>query len=228
MGIAPSCSKRIEGSGFVISPQHVITKRRTVVGRSQETAPQSPLPPAASSTPRWCCMTRQRDIAVLDVPGLPAAGAAASVPRPATGQGRPSWPATRWTRRSPRVPARIDVAEQAVGPKHLPGPRRSSARSNPIRAVVKPGNSGGPLLAPNGRVLRGGLRGGHLAQPANRLRAGRRTKGGRPTRPGGEQGNSARLHRRLPGLAQPQPQAFWRQPGQAPPPRPGRPVRWPP
>ena len=35
-GLAPSCSRRIEGSGFVFAPDHVMTNAHVVAGVSQE------------------------------------------------------------------------------------------------------------------------------------------------------------------------------------------------
>ena len=70
-GIAPSCSLRIEGSGFVISPQHVLTNAHVVAGVT--TGPLSTRPTAACTAAGWCSTIRPRDLAVIDVPGLTAA-----------------------------------------------------------------------------------------------------------------------------------------------------------
>ena len=47
--------------------------------------------------------------------------------------------------------ARLDIAESAIGPNIY---QTSQVRRQiyPIRALVRPGNSGGPLLAPDGQV----------------------------------------------------------------------------
>src|SRR6202046_4842535 len=70
MGVAPSCSRRIEGSGFVISPGHVLTNAHVVAGVTQGpnvfTVANREYP-----APR-VLLDPQIAVAVLDVPGLPA------------------------------------------------------------------------------------------------------------------------------------------------------------
>ncbi len=147
MGVAPSCSKRIEGSGFVISPHHVLTNAHVVAGVTDG-------PNVTTRRDRQFRATvvlydPQRDLAVLDVPGLNAHplqfadqavfGASAIV------AGYPlDQPFTVG-------PARLDAAESAIGPNIY---QNSQVRRQiyPIRALVRPGNSGGPLLAPDGSV----------------------------------------------------------------------------
>lgn len=147
MGIAPSCSKRIEGSGFVISPQHVITNAHVVAG--VRNGPTVSTPAGRQFHASVVLYDPQRDIAVLDVPGLPAPALPlafqASYGQDAIVAGYPL------DQSFTAVPARIDVAEQAVGP-NIYQTAQVKREIYPIRAVVKPGNSGGPLLAPNGRV----------------------------------------------------------------------------
>jgi S1-C subfamily serine protease len=147
VGIAPSCERRIEGSGFVISPGHVLTNAHVVAGVTQGpdvyTADNREYPATV------VLYDPQIDIAVLDVPGLQApalrfAGAAA-YGAGAIVAGYPlDQPFTAGA-------ARLDVAESAIGPNIY---QDSQVRRQiyPIRALVRPGNSGGPLLAPDGEV----------------------------------------------------------------------------
>jgi len=147
MGVAPSCSKRIEGSGFVISPEHVITNAHVVAG--VRNGPTVSTPAGRSFHASVVLYDPQRDIAVLDVPGLPASplplAFQASYGQDAIVAGYPL------DQSFTAVPARIDVAEQAIGP-NIYQTAQVKREIYPIRAVVKPGNSGGPLLSTNGHV----------------------------------------------------------------------------
>jgi S1-C subfamily serine protease len=147
MGTAPTCSRRIEGSGFVISPQHVLTNAHVVAGVTEG-------PDVFTRFGRKFPATvvrydPQRDLAVLYVPGLaaPPLGFAgpASFGASAIVAGYPL------NHRFTAGAARLDAAESAIGPNIY---QNSQVRRQiyPIRALVRPGNSGGPLLAPDGRV----------------------------------------------------------------------------
>jgi S1-C subfamily serine protease len=147
-GVAPSCSLRIEGSGFVISPGHVLTNAHVVAGVKEgpyvfTTTGGRPL------QAKVVLYDPQRDIAVLDVPGLTAkplrfAGAAADGANAIVA----GYPYNRpFTLRAARVARRIT----AYGP-NIYATAEVHRQVYPLRAYVKPGNSGGPLLAPDGRV----------------------------------------------------------------------------
>jgi S1-C subfamily serine protease len=147
VGIAPSCERRIEGSGFVISPGHVLTNAHVVAGVTQGpdvyTADNREYPATV------VLYDPQIDIAVLDVPGLQAPALRFAGPA-AYGAGAivAGYPLDDpFTAGA----ARLDVAESAIGPNIY---QDSQVRRQiyPIRALVRPGNSGGPLLAPGGEV----------------------------------------------------------------------------
>ncbi len=70
MGIAPSCSRRIEGSGFVISAQHVLTNAHVVAGVTQDQTVTTRLGRRLAAT--VVLFDPERDLAVLYVPGLRA------------------------------------------------------------------------------------------------------------------------------------------------------------
>ena len=146
-GLAPTCSRTIEGSGFVISKDHVITNAHVVAGIDK---PEVYTRFASGEHPaRVVLFDPESDIAVLYVPGLdlPALHFADSAPFGASAivAGYPLDAA--FTAR----PARVGRSELASGPD-IYDTRRVVRDIYPIRAVVKPGNSGGPLIAPNGQV----------------------------------------------------------------------------
>ena len=146
-GMAPSCSLQIEGSGFVISPGHVLTNAHVVAGvreaQTVYTADNRALPATV------VLYDPQVDIAVLDVPGLHAPtlqfAGPASYGAQAIVAGYPN--NHPFTVR----PARLDFAESAIGP-NIYQTKQVRRQIYPIRAEVQPGNSGGPLLAPDGKV----------------------------------------------------------------------------
>jgi S1-C subfamily serine protease len=146
-GIAPSCSRTIEGSGFVIGPQRVITNAHVVAGVAE--GPEVYTRSQSGYPARVVLYDPRRDIAVLYVPGLrlPALRLAgqATFGASAIVAGYPlDQPFTA-------VAARVGRAELASGPD-IYQITRLVRDVYPIRAVVEPGNSGGPLLAPNGEV----------------------------------------------------------------------------
>lgn len=145
MGIAPSCSEQIEGSGFVYSPDHVLTNAHVVAG---VVGPHVYIGQNALYA-RVVLYDPQRDIAVLYVPGLslPALSFApqASVGASAIVAGYPlNGP---FTARA----ARIGSSEDASGPDIYQN-AQVTRQIYAIRALVQPGNSGGPLLTPGGSV----------------------------------------------------------------------------
>ncbi len=70
VGVATSCSLQIEGSGFVISPGHVLTNAHVVAGVKQGLYVYATN--SKSYNARVVLFDPMRDIAVLDVPGLTA------------------------------------------------------------------------------------------------------------------------------------------------------------
>jgi S1-C subfamily serine protease len=147
-GVAESCNRGQEGSGWVVSPERVITNAHVVAGVSSEHVRIRGT--GRSYDAQVVFFDPQRDLAVLSVPGLPA----------------------------PALPQGADLRASdgaAVAGFPLDGPYRvDSARvrevlratgadiyGNPgvIREVyslfarIEPGNSGGPLLTPRGEVV---------------------------------------------------------------------------
>jgi S1-C subfamily serine protease len=146
-GVAPSCSRTIEGSGFVISPDYVVTNAHVVAGVVG--GPEVYTRFQAGYPARVVLFDPKRDVAVLYVPDLNLPPLKLAGPAPfgvsAIVAGYPlDAPFTA-------VPARVGRAELAWGPD-IYQTTQLVRDVYPIRAVVKPGNSGGPLLALNGEV----------------------------------------------------------------------------
>jgi S1-C subfamily serine protease len=147
LGTAPSCSRRIEGSGFVYAAERIMTNAHVVAGTrdvSVEVGDERLDGTVVVYDP-------ERDLAVIYVPGLRA-------------------PVMDW------VPTHAPTGANAIvlgfpldGPYNAQSARvRDVSRiTGPdiyesgdvtrqiytIRALVRSGNSGGPLVAPNGDVL---------------------------------------------------------------------------
>lgn len=148
VGTAPSCAKVLEGTGFVFARHRVMTNAHVVGGVKDPTVQiggQGRQYDARVVVYDW-----QRDIAVLDVPALDApaltfVGGAAHSGDGAIVAGFPE--NGGYDVRAARVRARI----QAHGPDIY---RRGDVSRDvySLYTMVRQGNSGGPLLTPEGRV----------------------------------------------------------------------------
>jgi len=144
-GNARTCSRQLEGSGFVYAPERVMTNAHVVAGV------EAPKVQVGTRTmpARVVLFDADRDVAVLAVPGLgrPAlafAGVAASNDSAVVAGYPQGGPFTA-------VAARVRSREQVRGP-NIYQDRTVTREVYALRAVVRPGNSGGPLLAPDGSV----------------------------------------------------------------------------
>jgi S1-C subfamily serine protease len=146
-GVAPSCERSIEGSGFVISPDHVLTNAHVVAG---VTSRQTVTTGNGTLSATVVYYDPQVDVAILYVQGLnltPLHFAGAANPGDdAVVAGYPL-DATNLH----LVPARIGGIQNAQGP-NIYETSTVTRQIYEIRAVVKSGNSGGPLLSPQGTV----------------------------------------------------------------------------
>jgi S1-C subfamily serine protease len=147
MGTAPSCDRSIEGSGFVYSPDHVLTNAHVVAGVTQNQDVFTS--DGTEYSAKVVFYDPQVDIAVLYVPGLNVTplhfAGQASNGADAIVAGYPlDHPFTA-------VAARVGQTEPAVGPD-IYQTGTVNRQIYEIRAVVEPGNSGGPLLSPQGTV----------------------------------------------------------------------------
>lgn len=145
-GDAQECGHRLEGSGFVYARERVMTNAHVVAGV------RHPVVRALDGEPlpaRVVVYDSRRDVAVLYVPGLALAPLAFAPPArrgaDAVVAGYPQdGPFTA-------VPARIRAAQRVRGPD-IYQRTQVTREIYSVRAVVRPGNSGGPLLATDGRV----------------------------------------------------------------------------
>jgi S1-C subfamily serine protease len=146
-GDATSCSLTIEGSGFVISPGHVLTNAHVVAGvDSGQTVTTAG---GVSHPARVVLYDPETDLAVLDVPGLTARPLAFTGPPPAGTDGIVAgYPLSDPYK---TVPATIGLAFEATGPD-IYSTQSVTRQIYDIRALIQPGNSGGPLLSTGGQV----------------------------------------------------------------------------
>jgi S1-C subfamily serine protease len=147
-GDASSCSDSIEGSGFPISPDHIMSNAHVVAGVDQnlEVIEQNGRVLPATVV----LYDPQVDISVLYVPNLDLTplkfDMSAQTNDEAIVAGFPLNAASLV-----QQPARIAGTQDAVGPD-IYQTGEVTRNIYQLRAVVKPGNSGGPLLSPSGTV----------------------------------------------------------------------------
>ncbi|MDP9181672.1 MAG: MarP family serine protease [Actinomycetota bacterium] len=145
-GVAKSCSRRIEGTGFLYAPHRVMTNAHVVAGVRS---------PKVHLGDRELDATvvlydPDRDIAVLAVPDLDA--------RPLAFDGRARTGESAIVIGYPQDgPYRADAArirgiQDAKGP-NIYEDRTVVREIYALRGRVRPGNSGGPLVNTEGRVL---------------------------------------------------------------------------
>jgi S1-C subfamily serine protease len=146
-GTARSCSRRLDGSGFVISPRHVLTNAHVVAGVSRPNVRVAGV--GARLPARVVVFDPERDLAVLYVPDLRAtpldfddgggrgdSGVVAGFPQGGPFQLEPARIRDTIEARGPDIYERNQVTREVFS----------------LYADVEPGNSGGPLLTPDGDV----------------------------------------------------------------------------
>lgn len=146
-GVAPGCQKVLEGTGFVIAPNRVMSNAHVVAGSDSVTVDAG----GQSYDASVVSYDPNADISILDVPNLPAAPLAFAEAAAPTGTdalvlgypGGGEFVAT---------PARIREIIELNGPDIY---RSTTVKREvyTIRGTVRQGNSGGPLIDRNGRVL---------------------------------------------------------------------------
>ncbi|HTQ89078.1 MAG TPA: MarP family serine protease [Streptosporangiaceae bacterium] len=147
-GVAPSCQRSIEGSGFVISRNHIMTNAHVVAGVTEHQTVTTTSGQTLAATVVY--YDPQVDVAVLYVPGLSLS------PLRFAGQANPGDNAVvaGYPLDAPSlhaVPARIGGIQNAQGP-NIYQTATVTRQIYEIRAVVESGNSGGPLLSSDGTV----------------------------------------------------------------------------
>lgn len=145
-GVAPSCSRRIEGSGFVFAPQHLLTNAHVVAGVR---APRVEVD-GDELDAQVVLYDPERDVAILYVPELdrrPLRFAAHSA-----GSGDDAI-ILGYPEDGPFfvAAARVRDREQIRGPD-IYNDHTVSRDVYTLRGSVRSGNSGGPLISPSGTV----------------------------------------------------------------------------
>ena len=146
--IGTACGLAIEGSGWVAAPETVVTNAHVVAGEQDTSVEVDGQPPGLPA--QAIAFDPSDDVAVLHVPELglpalalkrgPAAGSAGAI------LGYPENGAFDVQ------PGRIGRT-QSVITQNAYGEGPISRELTPLRGLVRPGNSGGPLVGPDGRVL---------------------------------------------------------------------------
>jgi len=146
-GTALSCDRSIEGSGFVYAPDHVLTNAHVVAGVNQ--GPTVTTIGGAKYHASVVFYDPQVDVAILYVPDLNL------TPLRFAGQAQNGSDAIvagyPLDRPFTAGAARIGGVQPLVGPD-IYQTGQVTRQIYEIRAVVEPGNSGGPLLSPSGSV----------------------------------------------------------------------------
>jgi S1-C subfamily serine protease len=146
-GVAPGCQKVLEGSGFVVAPNRVMSNAHVVAGADTVTVNSSGTDYDATVV----SYDPDADISILEVPNLPSQPLAFADKPAQTGAnalvlGYPGGGEFAAT------PGRIRETIELNGPDIY---RTTSVTREvyTIRGTVRQGNSGGPLVDPNGNVL---------------------------------------------------------------------------
>ncbi|RKS79180.1 colicin V production protein [Actinomadura pelletieri DSM 43383] len=144
---APQCQRRIEGTGFVFAPKHVMTNAHVVAGARGHSNVATV--EGETGRGRVVLYDPKRDVAVLYVPGLDAP----PLKFADEARVRDSAIIAGFPKNQPFTPgaARIRARQTARGPD-IYHSGQVTREIYAIRGKVEPGNSGGPLLSTDGRV----------------------------------------------------------------------------
>ncbi|UGT40160.1 MarP family serine protease [Nocardia yamanashiensis] len=146
-GIAPSCQRQLEGSGFVVAPERIMTNAHVVAGTNSVSVDVAGGKLDASVV----LFDPSKDIAILAVPGL-TAPVIPLAPQPAS-SGESSivlgYPGGgRYTASASRVRETLDLKGPNI---YRDGEVQREVYT--IRGQVRAGNSGGPLVDTDGNIL---------------------------------------------------------------------------
>lgn len=144
---AGSCDRSIEGSGFVYAPEHVLTNAHVVAGTEQVRV----IAGDTSLRAKVVLFDPRRDVAVLQVPGLSAAPLAFAAVDASTGADALVLGYPQDGPFDVRA-ARVRDHEVLYG-RDIYDTGDVARDVYAVRSLVRSGNSGGPLIAPDGTVL---------------------------------------------------------------------------
>lgn len=145
--VARQCDRGIEGTAFVYAPQHLLTNAHVVAGANQVQVQSAAGPIDA----RVVLFDSARDIAVLYAPGLTAKPLALA---PGVARSGQDAIVLGYPQDGPFDvrPARIRDREKITG-HDIYGQLSVDRDIYTVRALVRAGNSGGPLINPAGQAL---------------------------------------------------------------------------
>jgi S1-C subfamily serine protease len=143
-----ACGAGVEGSGWVVAPGVVVTNAHVVAG--QQDTRVLPRGEGAGLDAQAIAFVPHDDVAILRVPGLDAPPLPlAADPKPGTSGAILGFPLDGpFDVRPGRLGVARDVISQDA---YGQGPVRRRIAS--LRGVVRPGNSGGPMVDGQGRVI---------------------------------------------------------------------------
>jgi S1-C subfamily serine protease len=147
LGTAPSCSRRIEGSGFVYSSERVMTNAHVVAGTRDVSVEVN----GSRMDATVVVYDPERDLAVLYVPGLTSPVMPFVPKQAATGANAI---VLGYPQDGPydAQSARVRDVGKITGPD-IYDAGDVTREIYTIRSLVRSGNSGGPLITPTGQVL---------------------------------------------------------------------------
>ncbi|WP_020497218.1 MarP family serine protease [Sciscionella marina] len=146
-GRAPSCSRALEGSGFVVSPGKIMTNAHVVAGTTSTTVESA----NGTYTARVVYYDPEVDVAILSAPSLHARPLEFSSQEASTGQDAI---VLGYPLDGPYTAVAAKVREdQALRIPDIYESQRVTRQVYILRATVRSGNSGGPLITPGGSVL---------------------------------------------------------------------------
>lgn len=146
--LGTACGLAVEGSGWTAAPDEIVTNAHVVAGERDTTVQVGGRSPSLHA--RTLVFDPRDDIAVLSVPGL-GLPTLALVSDPASGSGGAI---VGYPENGPldARPGRIGRTQSVLADDAY-GRGPVSRLLTPLRGLVRPGNSGGPLVGGDGRVL---------------------------------------------------------------------------
>ncbi len=146
-GVATSCQKVLEGSGFVVAPNRVMSNAHVVAGSETVSVEAD----GTSYDATVVSFDPDADISILDVPGLPSAPLQFDMDEAEQGTDAVVMGYPGGGEFTP-TPGRIRETIELNGPD-IYHTKTVTREVYTIRGTVRQGNSGGPLIDRDGKVL---------------------------------------------------------------------------